>query len=352
MASVAYSVVEYLQTKADSDEFKGDEALKAAIDTVQKALGVDRNSTSEFIEKSVFPVSLDQIYDAGVEKLQPSTAGVALAKAETDAKFGSFCDAVKAKGFYKGCEEGSVTYLQRQAKLVAKFAEKAKAQVKDTAALEAEAEAKKAEGNAAVASKDFDRAIALYNEALDLSPAGPNSHVYYSNRAAAHCHKHNYKEAINDCEASISIEPTYVKALSRLGLANFYEGNYEEAADAYEKVVDIEPDNKSAADALKKAKNKLRAQAPPAAPAGGMPDMSALAGLMGGMGGGGGGGGGGPDLAGLMNNPMVQQMMQNPAMMSKAQEMMKDPDAMQKAMAMMGGMGGMGGGAPSSSGMK
>jgi small glutamine-rich tetratricopeptide repeat-containing protein alpha len=182
----------------------------------------------------------------------------------------------------------------------------------------------------------------MYTEALDLSPAGPNAHVYYSNRAAAHCHVKDYKSAISDCEASLAMEPNYVKAVSRLGLANFFEGKYEDSVAAYEKAVILEPDNKASIDALQKAKNKLNKVTRPAAAPGGFPDLGALAGMM--------GGGGGGGIGDMLKNPdmmkMAQQMMSNPDMMQKAQEMMKDPGMMQKAMSMMGGLGGGAGGMP------
>ena len=343
-STVDYAVVSYLESKLEANP-----SLASAIATIQEALGVG-SSPDDFNNLGYFPTTLDKIFDAGVAQLDCKCAGDSILAVANDPKFESFSDAVKKKGFYKGVEEGSVEYLQRQAKLVAKFVEKSKAAAPDTAGDEARAEECKGLGNAAVTAKDFAGAIEHYTKAIDLSPAGPNSHVYYSNRAAAHCHTSDYKSAINDCETSIAIEPTYVKALARLGLANYFEGNYEASISAYEKAVTIEPGNKSSQDALTKAKAKLRKQNAVAATsstggmggAGGMPDMSALAGMMGGMGGGGGG------MGDMLKNPammgMAQKMMQNPAMMAKAQEMMKDPNAMQQAMKMMGGAGGAGGG--------
>jgi hypothetical protein len=74
---------------------------------------------------------------------------------------------------------------------------------------------------------------------------------------------------------------------------------------------------------------------PSGAPAGGMPDFSFLLGSLGGSGRGAGAGGGMPDLAGLMNNPMLMNMAQqmtssdafndilnNPRMRELAQQMM------------------------------
>lgn len=224
---------------------------------------------------------------------------------------------------------------------------------------ELEAEEKKNLGNAAIAQKDYNGAIQLYTEAIQLSPTGPNSHVYYSNRAAAYCHLKKFDKAVSDCEDAIQLQPDYVKAHTRLCQCLYFDKKWEECIDAAEKALVLEPDNKSNLDLLAKAKAELNK-----ANGVGMPGRGGGGGMPGGL---------PPNLAGLMNNPMMQQamsqmggaeglanMMKDPAMMQMAQEMMKNPAAMQQAMAMLGGGGGgmpdlsaLGlGGAPSSSSKK
>ena len=104
-----------------------------------------------------------------------------------------------------------------------------------TAELEKQAEEKKLIGNAAMAAKKYDEAIRRYSEALELSAAGPSSHIYYSNRAAAHCFFKNYEQAAEDCEAAIRLRADFAKAFSCLGLCNFYLGRYKESVAAYER---------------------------------------------------------------------------------------------------------------------
>ena len=104
-----------------------------------------------------------------------------------------------------------------------------------TAALEKQAEEKKVLGNAAMAAKEYGEAIRCYSEALELSAAGPSSHIYYSNRAAAHCFFENYERAAEDCEAAIRLRVDFAKAYSRLGLCNFYLGRHKESVAAYER---------------------------------------------------------------------------------------------------------------------
>ncbi len=102
---------------------------------------------------------------------------------------------------------------------------------------------------------------------------------------------------------------------------------FNEAVEAYEEALRLEPSLSSVAESLQEARAAAAAMTESASPRTsapapsstamppGMPDLSSLAGLAGL----GGGGGGMPDLSalgGLMNNPMVQNMMQNPQFMS------------------------------------
>jgi hypothetical protein len=40
-------------------------------------------------------------------------------------------------------------------------------------------------GNEAIKNKDYTEAEAFYTEAISVAPQGPNTHIYYCNRAAA-----------------------------------------------------------------------------------------------------------------------------------------------------------------------
>ncbi|CAN0312891.1 unnamed protein product, partial [Hapterophycus canaliculatus] len=253
------------------------------------------------------------------------------------------------------------------------------------AADEKKAEEVKGEGNKLLLAKDYEGAEACYTAALDLSPSGPNSHVYLCNRAAALCYLGRNDDAVVDCQEAIDLNPSYAKAYTRLGYAYFQLEDFEAAVKAYEKSLEIEPGNAANAKSLRKARSKLAGAggvediatrgaggSDVSRAGGGMPDLSGLAAMMGGAGGAGGAGGGGlaammqglagaagggagggeggapGGLAGMLNNPnmmaQAQQMMQNPAMMAQVQNMMSNPAMMQGLMGMMGGGGGGGGG--------
>ncbi|KAI0426672.1 small glutamine-rich tetratricopeptide repeat-containing protein 2-like protein [Xylaria sp. FL1042] len=252
----------------------------------------------------------------------------------------------------------------------------------------ARAEDLKAQGNKAMTSKDYARAIDLYSQALALHPGNA---IFLSNRAAAYSAARDHESARADAEAAVAADPKYTKAWSRLGLARFALGDARGSMEAYHQGIEYEGSGGS--DAMKKgfetAKRRVeeleaeeRDSSNPvsrgasagvsaganAGAGGGMPDLSSLAGMFG------GGGNGMPDLSSIMSNPMfanmAQSLMSNPEMMQnlmsnpRLREMadrfsqgggmpdmaslMNDPNIAEMARNMMGGGGR--GGAPGSGG--
>jgi small glutamine-rich tetratricopeptide repeat-containing protein alpha len=209
-------------------------------------------------------------------------------------------------------------------------------------------------GNEAMKKKDYDGAVKHYTAALEVVPLNP---IYLSNRAAAYSGQSKHELAREDAEMAVAADPSYSKAWSRLGLAKYVLGDAQGAMEAYKSGMDAEG---GGSDVMRKgyetAKRKVEEEggdvgAPdadrgaPGGGGGGMPDLSSLASMLGG-GGGGGGGGGMPDLAGLMQNPMMRQMaqnlMSNPDMMSN---LMSNPRLAEMASSFAGRGGGAGGGA-------
>jgi tetratricopeptide (TPR) repeat protein len=123
-----------------------------------------------------------------------------------------------------------------------------------------EAERLKSAGNGHMQKKEFAKAAKAYTEALLLSPNGPNTHVYYSNRAAALLSMKKMEEAVVDSEKSLALKPDYGKAHARLGLAHFLLGNYQEAMESYTLGLKYDPGNKSTMNYLEKASKRLAAQ--------------------------------------------------------------------------------------------
>ena len=123
-----------------------------------------------------------------------------------------------------------------------------------------EAERLKSVGNSHMQKKEYEQAVDAYTSALKLCPSGPSSHVYFSNRAAAHLSMKSFEEAIRDSERSLALKPDYAKAHARLGLAQFLLGRFGEAVEAYEVALCLDPDNKASRSYLEKARKKLAAQ--------------------------------------------------------------------------------------------
>jgi small glutamine-rich tetratricopeptide repeat-containing protein alpha len=275
-------------------------------------------------------------------------------------KFQKYMSLVEGKGFFSGVEKGSAEYNERLDKLVASYKKKFGEQEESGAAEAgsaggdddtATADAFKTEGNTFLEQREYERAVESYTKAINASPAGPNSHIYYSNRAAAYQHLKNYEAALEDCAVSTSLKPDFSKAHARAAQANLSLGNNDDALESARRCLEIDPNNVGAKVIVSKLEGTLdRGSSSAGGGGGGMPDLGSLAGMMQGMDPNilnqaraamGGGGGGMPDLASLMNNPQMMaaanKMMQNPEMMRMAQQMMSDPSAMENMMKAMGG---------------
>ncbi|GKZ00968.1 hypothetical protein MPSEU_001048300 [Mayamaea pseudoterrestris] len=124
---------------------------------------------------------------------------------------------------------------------------------------ERDAEKYKAKGNALMASREYELSVAAYTKAIALSSNGPQSHVYYSNRAAALCYLERYLEAEEDSLKSLSLNPSYGKAHARLGLSRFFMHDYAGAIEAYDAALQHDPENAASKSYLAKAKVKLAA---------------------------------------------------------------------------------------------
>ena len=109
-------------------------------------------------------------------------------------------------------------------------------------------------------SQEYTRAYNAYSAALQLSPVGPSSHVFLSNRAAALLSLKRYAAAATDSRRAVALAPTFGKAHARLGQSLYFLKDYEGAVAAYEQAVHYEPDNKVTETYLQKARTKLAKQ--------------------------------------------------------------------------------------------
>ncbi|KAG2350701.1 hypothetical protein BDR05DRAFT_40507 [Suillus weaverae] len=177
-----------------------------------------------------------------------------------------------------------------------------------------------------------------------------NTHMTVK-KAAAYASKGDHASAILDSEKAIEVDPKFVKAYSRLGHAQYTLGDYKAAAAAFKKGVELDPTNANLKSGLQNAMHRIPSEdddedddgdgPPPLVPEGDIPlsdtragpgaGAAGLGGMadmfrnMGGMGGA-GGAGGMPDLASLMNNPMMMQMAQQMMANGGMERLMSNPN--------------------------
>lgn len=92
--------------------------------------------------------------------------------------------------------------------------------------LQEEAERMKGLGNRHMSKQEYTRAYNAYSAALQLSPVGPSSHVFLSNRAASLLSLKRYSAAAVDARRAVALAPTFGKAHARLGQALYFLKQY------------------------------------------------------------------------------------------------------------------------------
>ncbi|TNJ26374.1 Small glutamine-rich tetratricopeptide repeat-containing protein [Giardia muris] len=160
-------------------------------------------------------------------------------------------------------------------------------------------------GNKAFKEGNFKEAVTLFTQALEIAGANNESSevraIYYANRAAARVNLDTEKDiddAIDDCEQAVSLSPGYHKAWFRLGGIQERRGKKHEAFRAYSEARKHDPSNPKYEEAYERVREK---------------DVGASSGIPGGP--------GGPDMSALMNNPLFQQLKDDPDIL----ELMKNP---------------------------
>ncbi|OAD58122.1 RNA polymerase II-associated protein 3 [Eufriesea mexicana] len=110
------------------------------------------------------------------------------------------------------------------------------------------------EGNIFVQQQKWVKAVGCYNEAIKLFPFDA---VFYANRALCQLKLDNLYSAESDCTAAIQLDDVYVKAYYRRATARMNLKQYKEAKQDIEKVLELEPSNKGAKLLLNKIESKI-----------------------------------------------------------------------------------------------
>ncbi|CAL4895868.1 unnamed protein product [Urochloa decumbens] len=102
-----------------------------------------------------------------------------------------------------------------------------------------DAASEKEQGNEYFKQKKFAEAIECYSRSIGLSPTA----VAFANRAMAYLKQRRFKEAEDDCTEALNLDDRYIKAYSRRITARKELGKLKEAMDDAEFAISLEPDN-------------------------------------------------------------------------------------------------------------
>lgn len=116
----------------------------------------------------------------------------------------------------------------------------------------------KNEGNEHLKHHRYNEAIEAYTKAiaLDLQNA-----IFFCNRAQVHIKLENYGLAIGDCDAAIAVDPAFMKAYYRKGVALMALLNYKEAQNNFKTVLAKLPNDRLTLENYKQCVNYLKKQA-------------------------------------------------------------------------------------------
>lgn len=87
--------------------------------------------------------------------------------------------------------------------------------------------------NLKISEQLYDRAIALYTEAIEKNP---NNAVFYANRSISNLRLENFGYALNDASKAIELDKSYTKAFYRRAAAHMSLGKYKLALKDFEYV--------------------------------------------------------------------------------------------------------------------
>jgi tetratricopeptide (TPR) repeat protein len=97
-------------------------------------------------------------------------------------------------------------------------------------------------GFAYLSKGDYDRALADFNQAIQLQP---NSSFAYLNRAALYFVKQDYNLALTDLNQVIQLQPNFDLAYVKRGSVYFFQGDYDSALADLDHAIQLQPNSAS-----------------------------------------------------------------------------------------------------------
>lgn len=116
----------------------------------------------------------------------------------------------------------------------------------------------KNDGNKALLANNYEEAIQLYSQAINLDPS---KEVYFANRAQAYIKEEMYGAAVEDASQALKLNPAYTKAYYRRAVAQAAITKYKDALRDFKTVVERAPSDKDARLRFEECQKIVRAQA-------------------------------------------------------------------------------------------
>ncbi|KAK3701495.1 hypothetical protein LTR37_015469 [Vermiconidia calcicola] len=117
----------------------------------------------------------------------------------------------------------------------------------------------KEEGNSHFKSGRYQQAVDVYTNALEVDPGnrGTNSKIL-NNRAMCYSKLKQWKQATEDCDKAIQLDPSYTKARKTRAKALGEGGDWEEAVRAYKGIQEQSPEEPGIAKEIRNAEMELK----------------------------------------------------------------------------------------------
>ena len=127
----------------------------------------------------------------------------------------------------------------------------------------------KRRAKSALASKNYPEAVALYGKAIDVCPKDAPEHanalaILHSNRSLAHLSMNKVKEAREDADRAVAVDPSYLKGHFRKVMALIAATEYGAARQLIVECLERQPNDPDLVKQLAVVEEKLRAAPPPA----------------------------------------------------------------------------------------
>lgn len=117
-----------------------------------------------------------------------------------------------------------------------------------------EAEKERLSGNEHFKAGDFPKAIKSYTEMTKRAPQDPRG---FANRAAAYIKVMSFRNAIQDCDKTLELDPLFVKAYIRKAQAYMGLKNYSDALEVLEQASKADEDPKNAKKSLREIQDMM-----------------------------------------------------------------------------------------------